>query len=78
MFQPNLFNTRSQDLEEAWHDAGQFYWGTPESWLEHKPFFSSNSVPVILPSYRVQDIDNVEDWTRAELMFEIIKRVDQL
>ena len=26
MFQPDQFATRSQDLEEAFHDAGQFYW----------------------------------------------------
>lgn len=70
MFQPDFYNARSQDLEEAWHDAGQFYWGNPDAWLEHKPIFLSNSAPVILPSYRVQDIDTLEDWTRAELMFE--------
>ncbi len=26
MFTPEYFTTRSQDLEEAYHDAGQFYW----------------------------------------------------
>lgn len=69
MIQPNQFNTRSQDLEEAWHDAGQFYWGRAEAWLSHKNAFSGNSLPVPLPRYLVQDIDTMDDWVRAELMF---------
>jgi N-acylneuraminate cytidylyltransferase len=66
MFSPENFNTRSQDLEEAWHDAGQFYWGKPQAWLACKTLFSKDSVPVVLPRYRVQDIDTAEDWKRAE------------
>lgn len=69
MFNPEHFQTRSQDLEEAWHDAGQFYWGTAEAWLEEKPFFAEDSVPVKLPRHRVQDIDTPEDWARAEWLF---------
>lgn len=71
MFQPENFNTRSQDLEEAFHDAAQFYWGTTEAWLKQTPFFSQNSTALILPRHRVQDIDTVEDWQRAELMFKL-------
>jgi N-acylneuraminate cytidylyltransferase len=73
MFSPEHFNTRSQDLEEAWHDAGQFYWGTTESWLEERVLFSERAVPVKLPRHRVQDIDTPEDWTRAEWMFKAMK-----
>ena len=69
MFQPDKFDTRSQDLEEAWHDAGQFYWGYAQAWLENREVFTSASVPVPLPRYRVQDIDTPEDWMRAEWMF---------
>jgi len=69
MFQPEYMNTRSQDLEEAFHDAGQFYWGRADAWFAGKPIFSPNAAPVILPRYRVQDIDTPEDWTRAEWMF---------
>jgi pseudaminic acid cytidylyltransferase len=68
MFQPEHINTRSQDLQEAWHDAGQFYWGTAEAWLAGKPVFSIDAVAVPLPRYRVQDIDTLEDWERAEWM----------
>jgi len=69
MFYPEHFNTRSQDLEEAWHDAGQFYWGTAQAWTSGNPIFSPASAPVVLPRHRVQDIDTLEDWDRAELMF---------
>lgn len=71
MFQPEHFNTRSQDLEEAWHDAGQFYWGRATAWLANKPIFSCDAAPVLLPRHRVQDIDTPEDWERAALMFTL-------
>lgn len=73
MFQPEYFNTRSQDLVEAYHDAGQFYWGRSSAWLEEKQIFSSSSMPVILPRKQVQDIDTYEDWDRAELLFKLIR-----
>lgn len=73
MFQPEHFSTRSQDLDEAFHDAGQFYWGLADAWLAGKPIFSSNAAPVILSRHRVQDIDTLEDWTRAELMFKALQ-----
>jgi N-acylneuraminate cytidylyltransferase len=73
MFSPEHFNTRSQDLEEAWHDAGQFYWGTADAWREERAIFGKGSVPVKLPRHRVQDIDTPEDWARAEWMFRAMQ-----
>jgi pseudaminic acid cytidylyltransferase len=73
MFQPEYFNSRSQDLEQAWHDAGQFYWGRSESWLSEKKIFREFSIPIPIPRYRVQDIDTQEDWDRAVLLFKAIK-----
>jgi pseudaminic acid cytidylyltransferase len=73
MFHPEMFDLRSQDLEEAYHDAGQFYWGKKTAWLESEHIFSLNSIPYILPRYLVQDIDTEEDWIQAELMFEALK-----
>lgn len=70
MFYPEHFNTRSQDLEEAYHDAGQFYWGRSDAWLAGKPLFTKCAAPVLLPRNRVQDIDTVEDWERAEWLFK--------
>lgn len=73
MFSPEHFHTRSQDLAEAFHDAGQFYWGTVDAWLQGKMIFGESSVPVLLPRHRVQDIDTPDDWKRAELMFQALQ-----
>lgn len=75
MFQPEHFNTRSQDLEHAWHDAGQFCWGRSPSWLEERPIFARGTSPVLVPRYRVQDIDTKEDWRQAELMFRLLSDI---
>lgn len=74
MFQPENFNTRSQDLEEAWHDAGQFYWGKSKAWMSHKQVFSEDAAPIKIERHRVQDIDTQEDWLRAEWMFKALKK----
>jgi N-acylneuraminate cytidylyltransferase len=66
LFQPEHQRTRSQDLEPAWHDAGQFYAGTRAAWLAEAPLFSPRTRVVPLPRWRVQDIDTPEDWERAE------------
>ena len=71
MFDPPKYEIRSQDLETAWHDAGQFYWGKGSAWLDGKPLMGPHSAPIILPRKRVQDIDTPEDWEFAELMFKV-------
>ena len=76
MFYPEFQDTRSQDLEEAFHDAGQFYWGKASAWLENKKIFEGSSIPIIIPRYKVQDIDTQEDWARAELMYKLLKQID--
>lgn len=73
MFSPEHFNTRSQDLEEAWHDAGQFYWGRAAAWCRTAPLFGPHSAALPLPRHRVQDIDTPEDWTRAEWLFTAMR-----
>ncbi len=70
MFQPEHFMTRSQDLELSYHDAGQFYWSVTDAVLNNISAFSEVSIPLTLPRHQVQDIDTVEDWQRAELMFK--------
>lgn len=74
MFDPSQFLTRSQDLEEAFHDAGQFYWATPSTWYTKTNLFQY-SKPLLLPRWRVQDIDTPEDWVRAELMHQLITQL---
>jgi len=78
MFFPEHFSTRSQDLPTALHDAGQFYWGRPSAWIEGKRVFDKSSSPVIIPRWRVQDIDTEEDWLRAELMFRAFEAMTEL
>lgn len=73
MFFPEHFATRSQDLPVALHDAGQFYWGRSSAWIEGRRIFDRHSVPVIIPRWRVQDIDNQDDWMRAELIYKQLK-----
>lgn len=73
MFDSKNFDTRSQDLEPAFHDAGQFYWGRSSAWCSGKHIFSSDAVPVYLPRHRVQDIDTQEDWVRAEWLFAAMR-----
>jgi N-acylneuraminate cytidylyltransferase len=78
MFWPENLNKRSQDLEPAYHDAAQFYWGKTEAWLNGHIAFSPVSAPVILPRHLVHDIDTPEDWDAAEVAFEVLKRRDAI
>jgi len=73
MFYPEHFYTRSQDLEEAYQDAGQFYWENLHIKSNEIPF-GKDSIPIVLPRYLVQDIDTIEDWKRAEVMYEVIHK----
>jgi N-acylneuraminate cytidylyltransferase len=75
---PEFRNTRSQDLPEAYQDAGQFYWGRREAWLRGDVLFSPASLPVILPRHLVQDIDTLEDWKRAEYLYAALKAGGEL
>jgi pseudaminic acid cytidylyltransferase len=72
MFQPEHYATRSQDLEPAYHDAGQFYWSTFEAVVKQVPAFSNAAVPIVVPRHRVQDIDTAEDWVRAEMLMKAL------
>lgn len=78
MFYPQYLMSRSQDLQEAFHDAGQFYWGKVKSFLDDEVVFSNKSVPIVLPRYLVQDIDTMEDWHRAELMHQILNKEGEI
>lgn len=72
MFFPETYTSRSQDLPTALHDAGQFYWGRPATWLQQKQVFQPNSSPILIPRWRVQDIDTPDDWIRAEMLAPMI------
>jgi len=74
MLWPEHWQTRSQDLFEVYHDAGQFYWADVKKYLVEKRFLGESAVPVIIPRYLVQDIDTIEDWKRAEIMFQVLHK----
>lgn len=71
--QPEHTGTRSQDLPEVVHDAGQFYWGRSTAFRARLPEYSAHSVVLPLPRHLVQDIDTPEDWRRAELMYAALQ-----
>jgi len=73
MFWPENFSKRSQDLEEAYQDAGQFYW-TGLNIKSKEIIFGKDSIPIIIPRYLVQDIDTLEDWKRAEILYEVLQK----
>lgn len=73
MLQPQNYPVRSQDLEETYHDAGQFIWGTAQAFGCGKPIFEMKTVPVILPRWRVVDIDTPEDWSYAEILWDMLR-----
>ena len=77
MFWPENFMKRSQDLEESFQDAGQFYW-TNLNINSNEIIFGKDSIPIILPRHLVQDIDTLEDWTRAEFMYEALKKCNEI
>jgi pseudaminic acid cytidylyltransferase len=62
--------TRTQDLEKSYHDSGQFYWGRASAWLEHKKMHT-DGLGMTIPSWRVVDIDSMDDWKRAEDMYKV-------
>ena len=73
MFDPAAYGLRSQDLEPAFHDAGQFYWGRAAAWLAGRPVFGPGATALRLPRHRVQDIDTPEDWLRAEWLYRALQ-----
>ncbi len=75
MLYPDNYLVRSQDLEETFHDAGQFYFGRTQAWLSQKPILANGSIPLIIPRIRVQDIDTQEDWQHAEMLYEVLNNI---
>lgn len=70
-FYPEYELTRTQDLEPAYYDAGQFYWGRRESWMNNARIHSSG-VGLVIPGWRVVDIDTPADWERAEILYRAV------
>ena len=71
---PEYRSSRSQDLEETYHDAAQFYFGLSHAFCSNLDTVSPQSQMYILPNFRVHDIDTIEDWQRAELFFNVLNK----
>ncbi|TRZ51189.1 pseudaminic acid cytidylyltransferase [bacterium] len=74
MFWPENYNVRSQDLEPAYHDCGQFYFLRVDSLLLQKVLYPKFTLPIIVPESEAQDIDSEEDWRIAEIKFKLLKK----
>jgi pseudaminic acid cytidylyltransferase len=72
LLKPEHELTRTQDLEKSYHDTGQFYWGTASAWKSRMKMHTAG-VGMTVPNWRVVDIDNPDDWKRAELLYELLK-----
>ena len=64
---PDNALTRTQDLEQLFHDAGQLYWGNSNAWTSKKNMYTEG-IGIQIKSWETVDIDNEEDWEKAELL----------
>lgn len=71
LFAPQYLNSRSQDLEKAYHDAGQFYWFRTKALLENRKLWTDNTGCIVLSELQAHDIDSEEDWKIAELKYQL-------
>lgn len=74
MFWPEHMKTRSNDLPQAYHDAGQFYWLDRAVFERDRIIYATDTRPMVIPRHLVNDIDTDEDWHRAELMFKALQQ----
>ena len=72
MYNPDQYLIRSQDLDDAWHDVGQFYWARSIDWNSSRQPYGPNTTAIRIPRWRAQDIDTPEDWTHAEALFKAL------
>lgn len=76
---PQYANSRTQDLQKTYHDAGQFYFTTVEAFEQCGSLWGPDTKPIILPETEVQDLDTPTDWKLAEMKYELLtlpKRFD--
>ena len=71
--QPEMMPKRSQDLQPAYFDAGQFYWATAATWRDETARIWDGAMPVILPADRAVDIDTEADWQQAERLYALMQ-----
>lgn len=75
MREPDHINSRSQDLENFYHDSGQFYWLDVHTFNSEPKIFSENTGYLELKDFEVQDVDTFEDWKMLEIKFKYQKKI---
>jgi len=73
-FKVNNIKKRTQDLKTSYHDAGQFIWGKVDAFIKSIEPLSAKSLPIIIPSYKVCDLDDIEDFKRTEIIYKYINQ----
>jgi N-acylneuraminate cytidylyltransferase len=66
-------NTRSQDLEDFYHDSGQFYWLNTKNFLAERKIFTDNTGFIEIKEYEAQDVDTLDDWEMLKLKYNFKK-----
>lgn len=72
MISPEYSDTRSQDLDKRYHDAGQFYFSKVDAFYKYESLWGPNTEPLILSELEVQDLDTMVDWKLAEMKYELL------
>ncbi len=70
---PEYRNSRSQDLPQFYHDAGQFYFATTKAFRKANGFWGENTAPIVVSELEVQDLDTLTDWKIAEMKYRILE-----
>jgi N-acylneuraminate cytidylyltransferase len=72
MVYPEYLNSRSQDLDKVYHDAGQWYWMLSHVIKNRISLFGEGTKVIVLDDLKVQDIDNEYDWKLAEMKYQLL------
>ena len=75
MSAPEYKNTRSQDLEPLFHDAGQYYLIKTKTIISEKTLFPAKTSGIVIDELRVQDIDTEADWKIAEIKYKLLNEI---
>ena len=71
----NNYKKRSQDLSKIYHDAGQFYWGSKQTWLNDKIIFNKKSKIIEIDYLNFIDINYLKDFNIAKKLYKIMSSV---
>jgi len=71
---PEHLNSRTQDLEKVYHDAGQFYFVKTDALVQEKTVWCKRTAPLVLSEFEVQDLDTLTDWQLAEMKYQLLKK----